>query len=412
MRQKEANKIYVIGAGIIGISCAISLQRAGHRVVLLDKKGPAAGASFGNAGAIVNGSCIPTATPGITFSALKMMLTNGPLSIKPSSAVSLLPWIAKFIMQSTDRNYHTNAQNLVALTQHASSHWQQLLKGTKCDAMFKQVGWLRLFETSAAFDANLSARNLMEQCNTAFETLNYDEIYQLEPNLNKIFKHGFFQKDCYFITEPEQMLQQLTQHFIECGGEFKIAQVNNIQPQEKQLKLITNQDDFFAAKVVVATGAWSSTLTKNLDYHPPLAAERGYHLMLKNSSLISRPIVNANQSFVLSPMQSGLRLTSQVELAKVDAAPNYKKIRSLLPHVERMLSAVDLQEQSVWMGSRPSLPDSLPIISRSAHQNIYYAFGHQHLGLTLGPLTGKLITDLIDNKTPEIDLAPYAADRF
>ena len=415
-------KIYVIGAGIVGISCAIALQRDGHQVVIIDKTGPAAGASFGNAGAIVNGSCIPTATPGIALSAMKMLMSNGPLAIDLASLPRLLPWLVRFVIQSSERNYQHNAKALVSLTKQATKSWQTLLDSqnfndSECQNLFKNVGWLRLFETSATFNANLAARNLMQQCGTDFTILNADDIYQLEPNLNKIFKHGFFQADCHFVASPEKMCQLLTAHFIENGGQLQIADVREISVSNEtsaaSLPVIkTTTGDIHPKKIVLCAGAWSAKIAAGLNYKVPLMAERGYHLMLPATHLISRPIVNADQSIVLSPMQSGLRMTSQVELATVDTAPDYQKIRSLLPQVKRMLSGVDLTEQSVWMGARPSLPDSLPIISQSTHPDIFYAFGHQHLGMTLGPLTGQLIADLLAKRPTATDLSAFRADRF
>jgi len=415
-------KIYVIGAGIVGISCAIALQRDGHQVVIIDKTGPAAGASFGNAGAIVNGSCIPTATPGIALSAIKMLLSNGPLSIDLASVPHLLPWLVRFVIQSSERNYQYNAKALVSLTKLATQGWKTLLdpqnfNDGQCLQLFKNVGWLRLFETTATFNTNLAARNLMAQCGTDFSILNTDDIYQLEPNLKPIFKHGFFQADCHFVTNPEKMGQLLSAHFIENGGQLEIADVreisiSNANGSANQPIINTTTGTIYPKKVVLCAGAWSTKIAAGLNYQAPLAAERGYHLMLPATNQISRPIVNADQFIVLSPMQCGLRMTSQVELAKVDTAPDYRKIRSLLPQVQRMLSGVDLTEQSVWMGARPSLPDSLPIISQSSHADIFYAFGHQHLGMTLGPITGQLIADLIAKRPSVVDLSVFRADRF
>lgn len=402
---------HVIGAGIVGISCAIALLRDGHQVTLIDRNGPAAGASFGNAGAIVNGSCLPTATPGIVLSAIKMLVNQGPLSIRPFELPQLLPWLIRFVNQSRERNYMNSAQYLVALTQHATASWQRLLAQTDTQDMLVSKGWLRLFETQAAFDANLSARQLMEQCETSFSLLNAGEIKELEPNIAPIFKHGFFQENCQSLTNPGRMIESLTEHFTENGGVFKQCQVEALTKSDQQVSIQTTTETFQVDNIVLCAGAWSTQLTKGLNYAAPLAAERGYHMMLPVNNAISRPVVNADRGFVISPMETGLRVTSQVELANVDAAPNYQKIRSFLPQVQRMLPSVEPQEQSCWMGPRPSLPDSLPIIDRWS-ECVYFAFGHQHLGLTLGPLTGELIADLVANRSSAIDLTPYRATRF
>lgn len=403
--------VHVIGAGAVGISCAIHLLSDGHNVVLLDREGPAAGASFGNAGAIVNGSCLPTATPGIVLSALKMLLNKGPLSIQAKHALSLTPWLLRFVNQSRETNYLNSAEHLIALTNHANSSWQRLLSNTPCQSLMVQNGWLRLFETTAAFDANLAARELMDQLQVPYQLLNQQEVRDLEPNLAPIFKHGFFQSDCHSINNPGRMLESLTDHFIALGGTFKQCNIQDIQIQNEQITLKTNQSDLSVEKIVLCTGAWSTQLTKGLNYRAPLAAERGYHMMLPATDAISRPVVNADRGFVICPMESGLRVTSQVELADVDAPADYQKIQSYLPDVQHMLPSIEPKIESCWMGPRPSFPDSLPVISQFS-EHIYFAFGHQHLGLTLGPITGELIADLVAQRAPNIDLTPYRHDRF
>jgi D-amino-acid dehydrogenase len=405
------NTIHVIGAGAVGISCAIHLLKDGHDVVLLDREGPAAGASFGNAGAIVNGSCIPTATPGIVFSALKMLLNKGPLSIKAKHAPSLLPWLIKFANQSREKHYLYSADKLVALSNLANASWHRLLTDTPCQDLMVQKGWLRLFETKTAFDANLAARELMEQLQVPFTLLNQGEIRELEPNIAPIFTHGFFQEDCHSISNPARMLKSLTEYFLSQGGTFKQCNIEDIRHQGSQLSLHTNEGILNVNKIVLCTGAWSTKLTKGLNYTAPLVSERGYHMMLPPTAAISRPVVNADRGFVICPMELGLRVTSQVELADVDAPADYRKIQSFLPDVQQMLPSVEPDIQSCWMGPRPSFPDSLPVISKFS-ERIYFAFGHQHLGLTLGPITGELIADLVADRDTAIDIAPYRHDRF
>ena len=196
------------------------------------------------------------------------------------------------------------------------------------------------------------------------------------------------------------------------GGELKITDVQDIYVLDERVVIKAASEFLYPKKLVVSSGAWSTQLTKGLKYKAPLMAERGYHMMLPATSAITRPIVNADQGLVISPMETGLRLTSQVELSAVDAKPDYRKIRSLLPQAQRMLPKQSLSEESVWVGSRPSLPDSLPIIGPSTHPDVFYAFGHQHLGMTLGPITGELIADLVAKRAPRIDLEAYRSDRF
>lgn len=406
------NKVFVIGAGIVGISCAISLQRDGHHVVLIDKVGPCAGASFGNAGAIINGSCMPSASPGILLDALKMLGKKGPLSIHPQYIHRILPWLIRFFNQSRPSVFHQNSNDLHAITQHANTSWHQLLKNTSCESLLKPVGWLKVYEKQQTFDATAFARRVMSELDVPFEILSADELHELEPNLAPIYKHSIFQRDAHFISNTERMIQGLADHFVDNGGEIKITEVSAVNPIGSKIKLSTSDGDVYPDKLVIAAGAWSSKLTPKLGLNVPLDIERGYHLMLPKVSGLTRPVVNSENSFVISPMETGLRVTSQVEFAGLNAKANFTTIRSLLPDVKRMLPDAKLEEESNWLGFRPSFPDSLPIIDKSKHQGVYYAFGHEQLGMTAGPMTGQIITDLVAERRPKIDISPYRADRF
>jgi glycine/D-amino acid oxidase-like deaminating enzyme len=199
------------------------------------------------------------------------------------------------------------------------------------------------------------------------------------------------------------------------GGQFKQFDVERIQHEGKQVSLSGSAGTITADKVIVAAGAWSRSLAEQLGDSVPLDTERGYHLMLPESTrdLLNAPVVNGESSFVLSPMETGMRLSSQIEFGGLVAAPDYSRVRSLLPLAKRMLPTLDTREQSAWMGFRPSLPDSLPVLGFSTNsKNVLYAFGHQHLGMTMGAVTGKLVSDLIAGTDPIVDMAPFRPNRF
>ncbi len=410
--DEVGNKVFVIGAGIVGISCALSLQRDGHDVVLIDKVGPCAGASFGNAGAIVNGSSMPSATPGILFDVVKMLGAKGPVSINPQYIHRIVPWLIRFINQSRPSLFQQNSIDQHAITQHANTSWHHLLKNTSCESLLKPVGWLKVYEKQQTFDATALARRVMSELSVPFEILSADQLRELEPNLAPLYKHSIFQRDAQHISNPERMIQGLADHFVANGGEIKITEVRAVNHIDNHIKLSTSDGELYPDKLVIAAGAWSSTLTKTLGLNVPLDTERGYHLMLPKVPELTRPVVNSENSFVICPMETGLRVTSQVEFAGLNAKADFTTIRSLLPDVKRMLPDATLEEESSWLGFRPSFPDSLPIIDKSKHQGIYYAFGHQHLGMTMGPMTGQIIADLVAERRPQIDLSPYRADRF
>ena len=207
----------------------------------------------------------------------------------------------------------------------------------------------------------------------------------------------------------------MVKQFVDSGGVYKQFTVSQIAIRDNSIQLMSLGENLNADKVVIAAGAWSRSLASQLDDNIPLDTERGYHLMMGQStnSLLSRPVVNEENSFVLSPMQTGLRMTAQIEFAGMNIPPNFSKIRSLLPLAKRMLPELDIREQSAWMGFRPSLPDSLPVLGFSnTSKNVLYAFGHQHLGMTLAAITGQIIADLMAGREPPVAVSPYRPDRF
>lgn len=411
-----SSNIVIIGAGVIGAASALSLQADGHQVTLLDREAPCAGASFGNAGAIVNGSCVPTAMPGIIFDVMRMAVQPlSPLTIRAEYFHKILPWLLRFMWQSRLSAASKNAIHLRALTEHAVDSWHQLIDDTALAAFVEEAGWLKVYEKEASFAATAKARKLMNETGTSYEVLGRSEISDLEPNLAPIFNFAFYQKDCLRIVNPNKLVNGMVDLLISRGGKFKKFEVKSIEHENNAVNLSGPLGTITADKVIVAAGAWSRSLAQQLGDNVPLDTERGYHLMLPESTrdLLNAAVVNGESSFVLSPMDTGIRLSSQIEFGGLQAAPNYSRVRSLLPLAKRMLPMLDTREESTWMGFRPSLPDSLPVLGFSTNsKNVLYAFGHQHLGMTMGAVTGKLVADLIAGRDPRTDMTPFRPNRF
>ncbi len=409
-------KIIVIGAGVIGATSALALQRDGHEVLLIDRDAPCSGASFGNAGGIVNGSCVPTAMPGILKNVMGMIgQPLSPLSIRPAYLHKISPWLMRFIWQSRLSTVQQNAIYLQSLSHDAVASWKKLTANTPLSCLLRDTGWLKVYESDNAFNNTRNALNLHDQVGSAYEILSAGQIKDLEPNLAPIFKHGFYQKDSISVTDPEKLVLGLVDLFTKNGGSYKQFPVSEITTNEHSVTLKGSSGYLTADKVVLAAGAWSKSLAKQLGDIVPLDTERGYHLMFPEStgSLLKRPVLNGENSFVLAPMNKGMRMTSQVEFAGLIAKPNYSRVRSLIPCAKRMLPKIDTHEESVWMGCRPSLPDSLPVIGFSQQSNhVLYAFGHQHLGMTLGATTAYIVSDLLGNREANISIFPYQATRF
>jgi len=410
------NKIIIIGAGVIGASTALALLKDGHRVTLIDQDAPCSGASSGNAGAIVNGSCAPTAMPGIIFDVIRMIgQPLSPLTIRPSYFLKILPWLLRFVLQSRSSAVYKNATHLHGLTQHAVKSWRQLTGHTELSSLLRETGWLKVYETKKKFASTSKSRELLDEMGTNYEVLSAAQIHDLEPNLAPIYKQGYIQNDSLSIVDPQRLVEGMVDLFVSRGGTYQQFGVDVINIDNGKVNVRGSNGNLTTDKAVIAAGAWSGSFAQQLGDSIPLDTERGYHLMLPQSTadLLNRPVVNGEYSFVLSPMTEGLRMTSQVEFAGLSAEPDYSRVRSLLPAVKNMLPDVEVREQSVWMGCRPSLPDSLPVLGFSRQSNkVLYAFGHHHLGMTLGAISGLIIADLVAGRKPLVPVSPYRPDRF
>jgi len=412
----SGQNIVVIGAGIVGATTALALQQDGHQVILIDREGPCAGASFGNAGVVINASCGPTAMPGIFFDVLRMISRPlSPFKIRLSYFPRALPWMLRFLNESRRSRVHANAKNLHALTSTAAAGWRALISGTELVDLLRPGGWLKVYESDASFSGSAFARLLMDELGAPYDILDPAGVQNLEPRLAPIFTHGLFVRDGLLISDPGKMTRGMVDLFLSRGGRLQKFTAERLEIGADNVVIHDQSDSLSAEKIVIAAGAWSRDLAAQVGDQVPLDTERGYHLMLpaSNSALLARPVMSVDRSFVLSPQDEGLRLTSQVEFAGLDAAPDYSHVRSLIPAAQRMLPGIDTTEESVWMGCRPSLPDSLPVLGYATQcDRVVYSFGHQHLGMTLGPRTALITADLIAGRDPQIDLRPYRADRF
>lgn len=278
----------------------------------------------------------------------------------------------------------------------------------------RPVGWLRVYETDAGFEATAAERDLMARRDLPFDVLNADELRQLEPSLAPIFKYGFFMPGCSFVTNPGRAVERLAEDFVERGGRLVIAQVAGFGLAGRPYRVLAESGEAIDTDVIVLTaGAWSRGLARQLGASVPLDTERGYHLMLPPLEPgLGRPAIHGELSFSLSSMDEGTRLTSRVEFAGLEAPPDFRQVRGLLGAAKRMLPALEIEEKSNWLGFRPSMPDSLPVIGPVAGRtDVYLGFGHGHYGMTQGPVTGRILADVIAGRDPGIDLAPYRADR-
>ncbi|WP_169545929.1 NAD(P)/FAD-dependent oxidoreductase [Sneathiella aquimaris] len=416
MSSSSKCDVLVVGAGIVGVSTAYLLQHAGLHVTLVDKKGPCAGTSYGNAGAIVDKCSVPNSLPGLWKSVPSMLLdTTGPLTLRWSYLHKIMPWLVRFLAEGRSERVTHNAAALRRLSETAAADWQWISEAAGLSDLVKEVGWLKVYDSEEGFEGTSDARAIMDAHDTDYEILSQSDLYDLEPGLNRIFKHGLFQRSARFLLNPEKMVKGIADAFTKIGGNIVISEIQQITENEQGLVATGQSHKIEAGRLVLCTGAWSKNLAGQFGADIPLDTERGYHLMFQtpNGPTIQRPIVYGEKSFVLAPMEMGVRMTSQVEFAGLEAGPDYRRIRKLVPLAQKMLPSLDGKEQDVWLGYRPSLPDSLPVIGPSPRSNrVTFAFGHQHYGMTLGPTTGRLVRDIVLGNRDSLPLWPYRANRF
>jgi D-amino-acid dehydrogenase len=409
-------RIAVVGAGIVGVSCAVHLRRDGHDVTLIDPRAPGTATSFGNAGVIATGAVVPNSTPAL-WRDIPYMLFNrdSAVRVRWRYLPRVAPWLLRFLLAGRDAQVNRIADALLPLVTPAYDAHRELAALSGADDLVRPVGWLHVYETEAGFAVTRYDRDIMAARDVRCDVLGPDEIRQLEPGLANRFVKALFQPQSGSVASPHRLVQAHAVLFQRLGGSIAQERVRGVQPIEGGVRLDCELGFRTFDTVVIAAGAWSKELARQVSDRVILDTERGYHLNVEpgDAGELRRPVVFPERGFVLAPMLDGIRLTSGVELAGLHAPPNFARILRLLPAAREALPGLSDRVTRQWLGYRPSTPDSLPVIGRSPHSRaVFYAFGHHHLGLTLGPITGRLIAAAVAGRQPEFDLTPYRVDRF
>lgn len=409
-------RIAVIGAGIVGVACALHLQRDRHEVTVLDPRAPGTATSFGNAGGIVTSAVVPNSTPALWRDIPRMLFDrDSAVRVRWRYLPQITPWLIRFLLAGRDARVQAIADALQPIVTHAYDAHRELITLSGADDLVRPVGWLKVYETEAAFAHTQYDRDIMAARGVRSDVLGPDELRQLEPNLARRYVKALFQPDSAFVASPHRLVQAYAAQFQHLGGSFAQERVRSVQPVEGGVRLDCELGFRSFDAVVIAAGAWSKELARQVGDRVPLDTERGYHLNIEpgDAGELRRAVVFPERGFVLAPMLDGIRLTSGVELAGVHAPPDFSRIQRLLPAAREALPGLSDRVTRQWLGYRPSTPDSLPVIGRSPHsRGVFYAFGHQHLGLTLSAITGRLIAAAVAGRQPEFDLTPYRAARF
>ena len=412
MDQKN-NKVGIIGAGIQGVCNALFLQKKGFQVTLFDREEPGSAASYGNAGHFSPYASVPLNRPDVIADVPSMLISSrGPLALKWNYVPKMIPWFAKFVLNCTEQKMMHTAKNMHQILDHSLPAFDELFDEIDLEDLVENNGILYVWT-----DKNIKSRELeikiRDQLGVKQQLVNKKEIHDLEPNLKPFYHSGVFYDYARHARNPRKILIKLFENFVNKGGKFLKLNINNIDFDEDRPVLRTETQRFIFDKLVIACGAFSKRLTDKLHEKIPLDTERGYHVHFKDyDHLISRPIVYANRGFGMTPMEQGLRVVGTVEFGGLENSPSKSRIKNLILNAKDMLDGLP-NHKDEWLGFRPTLPDFLPVLGPSKnYKNVFYSFGHHHLGWTLGAISGKIISNMIAGEKTNLDLQPYSSNRF
>jgi D-amino-acid dehydrogenase len=408
--------VAIIGAGIVALAAACKLQDAGRRVTLIERRGVAQGASFGNAGALAFSDILPLAVSGKIRQVPKWLMDPlGPLAVPPAYALKIAPWLIRFWRAGWPDRIQQSIAAQGAMMRLAAREMDALIAAAGLGAMVRSDGSLELYESEAEFAASARGWAARTAHGIAFEHVQGERLAELQPGLSPAFARGTFVPEWRTVSDPFEFATALARAVAARGAHFMRGEVSAVSPSGDGAALrMMDGRSLSAAAVVIAAGAWSRRLSDPLGDRIPLETERGYNTTLPLGAFaVRRQLIFGGHGFVITPLSTGLRIGGAVELGGLDLPPNFARAAAMLAKAERFLPGLKPGGGRQWMGFRPSLPDSLPVIAPSrASPQIVYAFGHGHLGLTQSAGTGRLVRELVCGETPSIDIAPFRASRF
>lgn len=408
--------VHVLGAGIVGICSALALQRDGHEVSVIDRDEPGRGCSFGNAGIIHTGGCIPLATPGILKDVPKMLLdAQGALVIRWRHLPTLMPWLLRMVAASRPSRVAEISRALASLSTIARAAYLPLLDEAGARDLLRPRGELYVYRTRQAFEAANGDMTVRRSFGIPVEDLTGDAIRELEPALSRDFAFAHYQPASAYMASPLRLVQSLAQLFVRRGGRLLRTDVREVTPLEGGgARLHTALGDMDTGHFVLCAGAHSGKFAARLGTPVPLETWRGYHIMVPHADVgLQGVVVDGDMHFAVTPMEDGLRVAGLIELASLEAPPDYARADMFVKLAKGLLPAFPDSPVSRWMGHRPGMPDTLPVIAPARHhRNVWFAFGHGMLGLTFGAVTGQIVSDMVAGRAPQVDIAPFRADRF
>jgi len=413
--ESKSFSVGIIGAGIQGVCISLFLIKKGFRVTLIDREEPGKNsASYGNAGHFSPYASVPMNRPDILIDVPSMLLsTAGPLALKWNYVPKMIPWFLKFIKNCTKKNMMHTAKYMHQILDLALPAYDELFQEIDVSGLVESKGIIYFWT-----DKDLKSReleiNIRKELGAEQQLLKPHEIHDLEPHVKKIYHGGVLYPSARHARNPRKILLKLFDLFLKRGGHFEKQNVETIKFLTDNKPIFkTNFNAYTFDKAVIACGAFSKKLTDQVNEKIPLDTERGYHVHFKgHDHLLSRPVIFLNRGFGITPMEQGLRVVGTVEFGGLDNPLNKKRILNLVNNAKYLFPELS-EHQDEWLGFRPSLPDFLPVIGPSKnYKNLFYAFGHHHLGWTLGAITGKIIAGMLAGENTNLNLTPYSSLRF
>ena len=409
-------EVLVAGAGIVGVSTAIWLQRAGYKVTLVDRIGPAAGTSHGNAGVLASAALTPVTMPGLAAKAPFMLLDKyAPLFLKPSYLPRLVPFLAEYLGKCNQADVRRYTSAMAPLVHDAVAQHRALAKGTGAEKFIIDTDYAFGYADEAAYEADRDEWDMRQEWGISFDVLSGADYGLIDPIYEGSFHRVVRCHNHGRITDPGAYVGALATHFTAQGGTIEIATVTDIrQTDAGHAELVTNKGVMSADKIALTAGVWSKALLDKFAIRIPLESERGYHIELVNpdSYPVNSMMVVAGK-FAVTPMNGRIRCGGIVEFAGLKPGMQHKPLEMLSYHIKKIFPQLRYDEEKQWLGHRPALVDSLPMIGQIADkEQLYTAFGHQHLGLTGGAKTGRLMAQIMADEAGDVDMMPYATTRF
>ena len=404
----------VIGAGIQGVCISLCLIKKGFRVTLIDRDEPGNSASYGNAGHFSPYASVPINRPDVLIDVPAMLFSaTGPLSLKWNYVPKMIPWFIKFIKNCSRKKMMHTAKYMHQILDLALPAYDDLFKEIDISGLVENKGII-YFWTNKDLKSRELEINIRKELGVEQQLLTAHEIHDLEPHIRKIYHSGIYYPSARHARNPKKILLKLFDLFLQKGGHFEKQNVNTINFSSDEKPIIkTNLNSYIFDKSVIACGAFSKKLTDEVNEKIPLDTERGYHVHFKgHDHLLTRPVIFLNRGFGITPMEPGLRVVGTVEFGGLNNPISKKRIVNLVNNAKYLFPELT-EHYDEWLGFRPTLPDCLPVMGPSKnYKNLYYSFGHHHLGWTLGAISGKIMARMIAGENTNLDLSVYSSLRF